>query len=181
MHHIRLRCGLSAFFFERLAHRLIRDAIHIGEFDHAPSQEPQRPAPTSLGRLGTGERHEVGFLCAVELAGVDALAAAIRAERWGQPLLDKALADAFHRRDPGIERLGDTRVWPSGSCFGLIGLEQDLGMFEPAHIGLAARQQTIKLLALRRRERHPVFLVHGWSPASARLIRNRNAQLTFQP
>ncbi len=68
MHHIRLRCGLSAFFFERLAHRFVGDAFHISEFDHAPGEQAQGPAPTPFRRPGAGECDEVGLLRAVELA-----------------------------------------------------------------------------------------------------------------
>jgi hypothetical protein len=178
MHHIRLKCGLSAFFFERLAHRLVGQRVHIGEFDHAPGQQAQCPAPAPCRRGRTGERDEVGLLRAVELALVDALAAPVRVQRCREALFDKALADTLHGRDADIECLGDARVRPRGSAFGLIGLEQNLGVLEPAHVSLAVCQQAPEFVALGWSERHPVHLVHGQSPVSACSVRDRNAQLT---
>ncbi len=100
MHHIRLRCGLSAFFFKRLAHGLVGERVHIGEFDHAPGQEPQRPARASLWLSRTGERDQVSFLRAVELALIDAGPRAVSSQRRLQALLDKALAQPLNGGDP---------------------------------------------------------------------------------
>src|ERR1051325_4642574 len=44
MHHIRRKCGLSAFFFERLTHRLVTEFRHDLQFHHPFGQKPQRPA-----------------------------------------------------------------------------------------------------------------------------------------
>jgi len=119
----------------------------------------------------------VSFLGAVELALVDALATPIGAQRGGEPLFDKALAHALHGRDPCSERLGDARVWPSGSAVGLIGLEQDLGVLDLANIGFAPRQQPLKLVAFGKGEGHPVLLVHGRPPVSTG-PHNKNLQPT---
>ena len=166
MHHIFLRCGWRAFFFERLAHGLVGERVHIGQLDHVLGQKPQRPARLSVGWSRAGERDQVSFLGAIELALVDALATPIGAQRGGKTLFDKALAHALHGRDPCRERLSDARVWPGWPTVGLIGLEQDLGVLDLANIGFAARQQPLKLVAFGTGEGHPVLLVHGRPPVS---------------
>ena len=80
--------------------------------------------------------------------------------------MDKALAHALHGRDPCSERLSDARVWPRGSAFSFIGLEQDLGVLDLANIGFAPRQQPLKLLAFGKGECNPVLLGHGRPPVS---------------
>jgi hypothetical protein len=106
----------------------------------------------------------VRLLGTIKLSLVDPLAAAVGAQRGGEPLLDKALAHAFHGRRPGLNGFGDARVAPGWAVVGLIGLEQDLGVLDLANIRLAAGQQPFKLLALGRRKRHPVLLGHGRPP-----------------
>src|SRR5215211_7329255 len=128
MHHIFLRCGWRAFLFERLAHGLVGERVDIGQFHHVLGQKPQRPARLSVGWSRAGERDQVSFLGAIELALVEALATPIGAQRGGKTLFDKALAHALDSRDPGLERLGDARVWPGWPTVGRIGLEQDLSL-----------------------------------------------------
>src|SRR3954453_5197785 len=48
MHHIRRRCGLSAFFFKRLAHRLVAELGHHLQRHHPFGQEPQCMATIRL-------------------------------------------------------------------------------------------------------------------------------------
>jgi len=106
----------------------------------------------------------VSFLGAVELALVDALATPIGAQRGGEPLFDKAPAHALNCRDPSLEGLGNALIWPSGSAVGLIGFEEDVSVLEPANVRLAAGQQPLQFVALRRGECHPVSLGHARPP-----------------
>ena len=154
MHHIRLRCGWRAFFFERLAHGLVGERVDIGQFHHVLGQKPQRPARLSVRGSGAGQRDQVSFLSAVELALINPLATPIRAQRCGEPLFDKALAHALHGRDPCSERLGNALVRPARSAVGLIGLEQDLGVLDLANIGFAPRQQPLKPVAFGKGKGH---------------------------
>jgi hypothetical protein len=147
-----------------LAHRLVGERVDVSQLDHPPRQQAQRPAPVPLGWLGTRRGDEVGLLLAVELGGIDPLAAAVWAQRRRQALLDEALADARHGREAHPDRLGDAPVTPGRPACGFIGLEQDLGVLELAHVGLAAREQPPELRALRRRQRHPIPL-HRQPPA----------------
>ena len=81
MHHIFLRCGWRAFFFKCLAHGLVGERVDVGQFDHVLGQKPQRPARLSVRGRCAGQRDQVSFLGAVELALVDALATPIGAQR----------------------------------------------------------------------------------------------------
>ena len=100
MHHIRRRCGRSAFFFERPAHRLVRERVGVAQLYHAARQQAQRPAPASFRRRRAGQGDEVRLLLAVEPARVDPRAATIRAERGGEALLHEAPPQAFHGGHP---------------------------------------------------------------------------------
>ncbi len=102
----------------------------------------------------------MGLLGAVELGFVDAFAAAIRAEGIGQAILDKASSDALHSGRADIEGLGNARIAPRRSARGLIGLEQDVGVLEFAHVGLAAGEQASQFLALLFGQRDTVSF-HG--------------------
>ena len=107
------------------------------------------------------------FLLAVELGGVDPLATTIGAQRRRQALLDKAPPQPLHGGKAYLQRLGDALVRPARPRLGLVRLEQDLRVPEPAHIGLAARQQPPEFLPLLSRQRHPIAL-HPPPPASHR-------------
>src|SRR5215204_6208674 len=71
IHHIRLRCGLRAFFFERLAHGLVGERVDIGQIDHALSEQAQGPARLSVGRSRTGQRDQLSFLRTIELRTIE--------------------------------------------------------------------------------------------------------------
>jgi hypothetical protein len=161
MHHIRFRCGWRAFFFKCLAHGLVGERVHIGQFDHALREQTQRPAGVTVGRRRAGQRDQVSFLRTIKFAFIDAPAGAVGSQRCLQSLLDKALAQPLDGGDTRVEGLSDALVRPARPAFGLVGLEQDLGVLETAHIRLAAGQQARKLLALGRSERYSVLLGHG--------------------
>jgi hypothetical protein len=159
MHHIFLRCGLSSFFFERLAHRLVRECVDVLQLDHALGQQAQRPAPLAPGRPGAGQGEEMGFLLPVQLAPV---------EPWGrpgqqrrrQPLLHEPLAHPLDRAHAHPHRRRDRRIDPPRAAFRLVGLEQDARVGQLAGVGLAARDHALELAPLLRRERDPVPLRH---------------------
>ncbi len=142
----------------------MRERVHIGQLDHAPGEQAQRPAGAALGRRRTGERNQVSFLRAVELGLVDAFPTPVGAQRRGEPLLDKALANALHGGAAHPYSLSDALIRPTRSAFSLVSLEQNLGVLDLANIGLAASEQTLKLLAFLDSKRDPVLLGHGWPP-----------------
>jgi hypothetical protein len=80
MHHIFLRCGFRAFFFERLAHGLVGERVDVGQFDHALGQQAQRPAGAFVGRSRAGQRDQVRLLRTIKLSLVDPRAAAVGAQ-----------------------------------------------------------------------------------------------------
>jgi hypothetical protein len=98
------------------------------------------------------------FLLAVQLAGIDPLAPAIRVESGRQPLFHEALPHPLHGGHPDADRLGNPHVRPRRSTLRLVGPEQHLRMLQPAHLGLAARQKGCKLITLRPAQRHPIPL-----------------------
>lgn len=108
-----------------------------------------------------GQRNQVGLLGAIELGPVLARARSVGAQRRRQALFDEALAQALDGRDADLERFGNASVAPSRPARGLVSLEQDLRVLEPAHVRLAAREQLAQLRALVRRQRDPIFLRHS--------------------
>src|ERR671932_2620988 len=124
----------------------------------ASRRKDQRACPS--GGCRAGQRDEVGLLGAVELGLVDALSAAIGAESISHTILDEALSDALHGGLADIEGFGDARIAPGWSTGGLIGLEQDVSVLEFSHVGFAAGEQALQLLALLFAQRDAVSL-HG--------------------
>src|SRR4051794_17791225 len=176
MHHIFLRCGWRAFFFKCLAHSLVGERVDVGQFDHALRQQAQRPAGAFVGRRRAGQRDQVRLLRAVELALVEARSRAVGSQGRLQALLDKALTQALDGGDTRVKGVRDARVRPAGPAFGLIRLEQHLGVLETAHIRLAPGQQTVKLLTLLSGERHAILLGHGWPPTGSSPHHQQNAK-----
>ena len=176
MHHIFLRCGWRAFFFKGLAHSLVGERVDVGQFDHALRQQAQRPAGAFVGRRRAGQRDQVRLLRAVELALVEARSRAVGSQGRLQALLDKALTQSLDGGDTRVKGVRDVRVRPAGPAFGLIRLEQHLGVLETTHIRLAPGQQTVKLLALLSGERHAVLLGHGWPPTGSSPHHQQNAK-----
>jgi hypothetical protein len=60
--------GLEVVFGQASAHRLTREIIVLGKPDQFTRQQFERPASAALRWLGTGGRHQQGFLFARELA-----------------------------------------------------------------------------------------------------------------
>jgi hypothetical protein len=176
MHHIFLRCGWRAFFFKCLAHGLVGERVDVGQFDHALGQKPQRPAGAFVGRRRAGQRDQVRLLRTIKLSLVEARSRAVGSQGRLQSLLDKALAQSLDGGDTRVKGVRDARVRPARPAFGLIRLEQHLGVLETTHIRFAPGQQTVKLLALLSGERHAVLLGHGWPPAGSSPHYQQNAK-----
>jgi len=148
-----LRQGLRAVLGQPSAHRLVRQAVVIGEFDHRFGQQVQRPAGAALWRVGAGRRHQQGFLLARQLAfgpGARFLAQGTLQIAFHEASLGSIDGRAAHRHDPS-----DLLVAGAG-----IGGQQDLGSFELARGMLAAIQQPIQLIALGLAQLDPVTYVH---------------------
>jgi hypothetical protein len=139
-------------------------------------EKPQGPARPSLGRGLAGERDQVGFLGAIQLALIGARPRAVGSQRRLQALLDEALAQPLDGGNACMEGFGDALVRPARSIVGLIRLEQDLSVLETAHVCLAPGQQPLKLLALLTRKRHPILLGQGWPPAGSDPHQQQNAK-----
>jgi hypothetical protein len=104
----------------------------------------------------------VRLLGTIKLSLVEARSRAVGSQGRLQALLDKALTQSLDGGDTRVKGVRDALVRPARPAFGLIRLEQHLGVLETAHIRLAPGQQTVKLLALRSGERHTILLGHGW-------------------
>ena len=128
------------------------------KFHHAPGEQTQGPPSTSVRRCRAGHGNQVGLLRAIQLRAIDPAALAIRAQRRGQALLDKALPQALDRGEADPVGLGDLLVRPSRGALGLVRLQQYTGMLELADIRLAASKQPAELLPLRRRQRYSIPL-----------------------
>src|SRR6187549_2507991 len=104
MHHIFLRCGLSAFF--SVCRTVSCESVSTccsSTMRPASRRSVQRPRSTG----GAGQRDQLGFLLAIELALVQPLADPVRAESGLQALQDEALPQALQGRDANIQRRND--------------------------------------------------------------------------
>ena len=77
------------------------------------------------------------FLRTVEFALIEACSRAVGSQGRLQALLDKALAHPLDGGDTCVKGLRDALIRPAWPTFGLVCLEQDLGVLETAHISLA--------------------------------------------
>src|SRR4051812_20261361 len=109
-------------FFERLAHRLVRERVHVLQLDHALGQQAQRPARPAVGRPGAGQGEETGFLLPVQLAPVEPRGRPGQ-QRRRQPLLHEPLPHPPDRAHAPPPRRRDRRIGPPRAAFGLVGLE----------------------------------------------------------
>jgi hypothetical protein len=138
MHHIRRKCGLSAFFPQDLPHRLVAQPVGDDrQFHHPPGQQPQRPAFLAHRRGGAGQGDQSGFLRAIQLAPVDPWAR-LRQQRSLQPVLDKPLPHPLDGSDADVQRLSDRHIGAGRSGRRRIRLQHDPCMRQLARIRLAA-------------------------------------------
>src|SRR3954453_4864379 len=155
MHHIRRKCGLSAFFFKRLAHRLVTEFRHDLQFHHPFGQEPQCPTPPALRRPRAGQSQQLRLLRAVQLARVNPWARPGQQRRL-QPVLDKALPHPPNRAHTDPHGFGNSGIRPVRSAFGRVPLQQHPRVYQPARGCFAPRDHVTERLSLLRRQRPPV-------------------------
>src|SRR6478609_2946995 len=159
MHHIRRKCGLSAFFFKRLAHRLVTEFRHDLQFHHPFGQQPQCPTPPALRRPRAGQSQQLRLLRAVHLACVNPWAR-LGPQRRLQPVLDKALPHPPNRAHTDPHGFGNSGIRPVRAAFGRVRLQQHTRVYQPARGCFAPRDHVTERLSLLRRQRHPVPLPH---------------------
>src|SRR6266851_3731556 len=129
----------------------------LGELDHRPGQQCQRPARAGLGRVGAGGRHQQRLLLARELAFRPG--AGLLAERGFQVAFDEAALGPVYRRTADGDADGDVFVAGAG-----IGRQEDLCPLELARGMLAAAQQSGEFVALVLAQLHSVTYIHRCPP-----------------
>jgi hypothetical protein len=133
MHQRWIRHGLSAFFFERLAHRLRGDRLHQPRFDEPLRKQLQRPALAAFRRGSARPGHQVRFGRSVQRPRF-ALGLRAVAQRRFQSALGKAPP---HPTDGG----------PTAAH-----LLSELGILLPAaRLRRVSQEQNTRVLALARR------------------------------
>src|SRR6202795_318967 len=130
----------------------------LGERDHRPSQQLQRPARAALGRVGAGGRHQERLLLTRELAFRPW--ARLFAERGLQVAFDKAALGPVHRRSADGNADGDIFVADTS-----VGRQENLRPLELASGVFAGVQQSAEFVALVLAQRHSVTYIHRCPPA----------------
>src|SRR6266853_707050 len=129
----------------------------LGERDHRPGQQLQRPARAALGRVGAGGRHQQRLLLARELAF--RAGARLLDERGLQVAFDEAALGPVHRRSADGNADGDAFIAGAG-----IGRQENLRPLELARGMLAAAQQSGEFVALVLAQLHSVTYIHRCPP-----------------
>src|SRR5216684_4750661 len=129
----------------------------LGELDHRPGQQLQRPARAARGRVGAGGRHQQRLLLARELAF--RAGPWLFAERGFQVVFDKAALGPVHRRSADGNADGDVFIAGAG-----IGRQENLRPLELARGMLAAAQQSGEFVALVLAQLHSVTYIHRCPP-----------------
>jgi len=110
----------------------MREAVGVLQLHHAVGQQPQRPHLPSVRRRAAGQRDQMRFRVAVELArgGTGGVRTPLNGRR--DALADKAAAHVIDEAGADVESLDD---WLIGELIG--GSQQDPDACEAAGTGLA--------------------------------------------
>src|SRR5260370_23930973 len=143
------------------------------QFHDLVLQHRQGPARASLGRLGTSQGNQFGFLLAVKNPR----------NRWRRPLLAAQYGlEAFLHQLPahpvnhgwaGLQRLDDLAVTPAFTGFRRIGLQQYPRLKKPLGRALSFSYQRFKPFAFRAAQPHNIFLYRNLLRSHDRLRRSR--------
>src|SRR5487761_2472 len=157
MTHCCWRWGLRRFFWNP-TDRSVAGTIDDCEFHDFVLQHPQGPARSSLGRRGTSQRDQFGFLLAIKNPSNRRRRALLAAQNSLKTLFHQLLAHPVNHRRAGIQRPNDPAVAPACAAFRDISLQQYPRLQQPSRRALSLPKQRLKLFALRAAQPHNVLL-----------------------
>ena len=113
-------------FFERLAHRLVRNGIDDPLLNQRIFQEMQAPAFVAVGRGAAHQGDEVGFACAVKQANL-ALLLFLTTQTEFQAAHHKALTDTINGEQTNADLGGNFGICFAPAFLRLVSQKQDAG------------------------------------------------------
>jgi IstB-like ATP binding protein len=116
------------------------------------------PARAALGRFGTSQGNQFGFLLAVENPRNRRRRALLAAQHRLEALFHQLLAHPVNHGWAGLQRFDDPAVAPAFPGFRDIGLQQDPRLRQPLGRALSFTDQGFKLLPLIRAQPHHMLL-----------------------
>lgn len=146
--------GFEVILGQASPNRFVRQAVVFGELDHRTCQQLERPAGTTLWRIGAGCRHQQGFFLAREFAFRPG--ARFVAQRPLQIAFHEASLGPVHGRAAYADAPRDLVVAAPS-----IGGQQNLCSLELAGGMLAAAEKRLEFDALDLAEFDPIAYIHA--------------------
>jgi hypothetical protein len=160
-------------FFERPPDRRVAGTLDDVEFHDLVLQQPQGPARASLGRFGTSQGNQLGFLLAVENPRNRRRRPLLAAQHRLKAFLHQLPAHPVNHRCAGLQRLDDPAVTPAFTRFRDIGLQQNPRLQQALRRVLSFPQQRCKPLAFLATQPHNISLYRNLLRSHDRLHRPR--------
>src|SRR5262249_32384213 len=109
--------GAEECFFERAPDRAVAGTIDNAEFYDLVLQQPQGPACSSLGRLGTGQGNQLGLLLAVKNPSNARHRARLAAQHGLEAFFHQLFAHPINHGWAGFQSFDDPVVAPPFASF----------------------------------------------------------------
>src|SRR5882762_2354758 len=165
-HAVRLRWDE---IITRLSYRF--NFLAIREFHNLFLQQPQGPPCTSLGRFGTSQGNQFGFLLAVKNPRNRRRRSLLAAQYRLEAFLHQLLAHPVNHGCAGLQRLDDPAITPPFTGLRDIGLQQYPRLQQALCRALSFPQQRFESLAFLATQPHNIFLYRNLLRSHDRLRR----------
>src|SRR5882672_11393839 len=136
-------------------------------------QQPQGPARASLGRLGTSQGNQFGFLLAVKNPSNPRCRPLLATQDSLEAFLRQLLSHPVNHRNAGAQSLDDPAVAPTCTGFRDIGLQQYSRLQQPLRRALAFPYQRFKPFAFLAAQPNNILLYRNLLGSHDRLRRPR--------
>ena len=150
--------GLESVFLSARPIVAVAGAIDNAEFHDLVLQQPQGPACASLGRFGTSQGNQFGFLLAVKNPRNRRRRPLLAAQHRLEAFFHQLLAHPVNHGCAGLQSLDDPAVTPAFTGFRDIGLQQYPRLQQPLRRALSFPDQRFKPLAFLAAQPHNILL-----------------------
>src|SRR5467141_72153 len=121
-------------------------------------QQPQGPTRASLGRLGTSQGNQFGFLLAVKNPSNPRCRPLLATQHSLEAFFHQLLSDPVNHRNAGVQSLDDPAVAPTCTGFRDIGLQYYSRLQQPLRRALAFAYPRFTPFAFLAAQPHDILL-----------------------
>ena len=154
-------------FFEGPPDCAVAGAIDEVQLHDLVFQQSQCPACAALGRFGTSQGNQLGFLLAIENSGNGRRRSWLATQHSLEAFFHQLFADPVNHGCAGLQGLDDLVVAPSFAGFRGVRLQQNPRLHQPLRRAASFPGQCRKLLTFLAAQPHNIFLYDNF-PASWR-------------